>query len=145
MEGVGLDPCLRTTPRRARATGGCRRPTADRAAGAPVRLARLRDLALVPAIMVIGMVGYIVNPVFLTSDNLINVLQTMSEIALLVLAQTLDADRGQDGPLAGVHLRPRAGRRRLADRRRRRRPTDSGCCPGRAIPVMPAGRRAHRR
>ncbi|MFC5908427.1 ABC transporter permease [Streptacidiphilus monticola] len=57
--------------------------------GGKIPLARLRDLALVPAIVVIAVVGQIVNPVFLQTDNLINVLQTMSEMALLVLAQTM--------------------------------------------------------
>ena len=57
--------------------------------GGRIPLARLRDLALVPAIVVIAIVGQIVNPVFLQADNLINVLQTMSEMALLVLAQTI--------------------------------------------------------
>jgi simple sugar transport system permease protein len=57
--------------------------------GGKIPLARLRDLALVPAIVVIAIVGQIVNPIFLQADNLINVLQTMSEIALLVLAQTM--------------------------------------------------------
>jgi simple sugar transport system permease protein len=52
-------------------------------------LAGLRDLALVPAILAIAVVGYLINPVFLNSDNLINILQTMSEIGLLVLAETL--------------------------------------------------------
>lgn len=52
-------------------------------------LARLRDFALVPAVIVIAIVGQIVNPIFLQGDNLINILQTMSEISLLVLAQTL--------------------------------------------------------
>lgn len=68
----------------------------SRAAGPPPRrpvgklaLARLRDLALVPAIALIAVVGQIVNPVFLQPDNLINIAQTMSEIALLVLAQTI--------------------------------------------------------
>ncbi len=66
-------------------------PEAKRIAllGGRIPLARLRDLALVPAIVVIAIVGQIVNPVFLQGDNLINVLQTMSEIALLVLAQTM--------------------------------------------------------
>ncbi|CCK26006.1 sugar ABC transporter [Streptomyces davaonensis JCM 4913] len=66
-------------------------PAAKRAAllGGRIPLARLRDLALVPAIIVIAVVGQIVNPIFLQADNLINVLQTMSEIALLVLAQTM--------------------------------------------------------
>ncbi|MFE9453944.1 ABC transporter permease [Streptomyces sp. NPDC006739] len=66
-------------------------PGAKRTAllGGRIPLARLRDLALVPAIVVIAIVGQIVNPVFLQTDNLINVLQTMSEMALLVLAQTM--------------------------------------------------------
>jgi len=57
--------------------------------GGRIPLARLRDLALVPAILIIAVVGRIVSPVFLQPDNLLNVLQTMSEIALLVLAQTM--------------------------------------------------------
>ncbi|MEI5519883.1 ABC transporter permease [Streptomyces brasiliscabiei] len=66
-------------------------PAAKRTAllGGRIPLARLRDLALVPAIIAIAIVGQIVNPVFLQADNLMNVLQTMSEIALLVLAQTM--------------------------------------------------------
>ena len=51
--------------------------------------ARLRDLALVPAIIAVAVVGYLVNPVFLQSDNIVNVLQSMSEISVLVLAQTM--------------------------------------------------------
>ena len=54
-----------------------------------IALANLRDLALVPGIIVIAVVGQLVNPVFLQYDNVINILQTMSEIALLVLAQTM--------------------------------------------------------
>jgi hypothetical protein len=66
-------------------------PQAKRTAlfGGRIPLARLRDLALVPAIVVIAIVGQIVNPNFLQADNVINVLQTMSEIALLVLAETM--------------------------------------------------------
>ncbi|MEV7076230.1 ABC transporter permease [Streptomyces sp. NPDC091972] len=64
-------------------------PAGPRAGGRRIAFARLRDLALIPAIIVIAIVGQIVNPVFLQADNLINVLQTMSEIAVLVLAQTL--------------------------------------------------------
>ncbi|MCF2534211.1 MULTISPECIES: ABC transporter permease [Streptomyces] len=65
------------------------RPATRRAGGRRLAFARLRDLALIPAIIVMAIVGQLVNPVFLQPDNLINVLQTMSEIALLVLAQTL--------------------------------------------------------
>src|SRR6185503_4819803 len=57
--------------------------------GRRIAFARLRDLALIPAIIVIAIVGQVVSPVFLRADNLVNVLQTMSEIAVLVLAQTL--------------------------------------------------------
>jgi simple sugar transport system permease protein len=57
--------------------------------GGRIPIARLRDLALVPAILIIAVVGQIVSPVFLQPDNLLNVLQTMSEIALLVLAETM--------------------------------------------------------
>jgi simple sugar transport system permease protein len=63
-------------------------PRAGLAGRAPA-IAKLRDLALVPAIIAIAVVGYVVNPVFLASSNLVNILQTMSEIGLLVLAQTL--------------------------------------------------------
>ncbi|MEU1889359.1 ABC transporter permease [Micromonospora rifamycinica] len=52
-------------------------------------LARLRDLALVPAIVAVAIVGWIISPVFLSGDNVVNVLQSMSEIAILVLAQTI--------------------------------------------------------
>ncbi|MFG1673797.1 ABC transporter permease [Micromonospora sp. NPDC049282] len=52
-------------------------------------VARLRDLALVPAIVAVAIVGWIVSPVFLSTDNIINVLQSMSEIAIVVLAQTI--------------------------------------------------------
>lgn len=65
------------------------RPPSTRRAGGRIALAKLRDLALVPAIVAICVLGQLVNPVFLHYDNLINVLQTMSEIALLVLGQTI--------------------------------------------------------
>lgn len=64
-------------------------PPPVRPQGGRIALAKLRDLALIPAIVVICVLGQLVNPVFLRYDNLINVLQTMSEIALLVLAQTI--------------------------------------------------------
>ncbi len=60
-----------------------------RTSGRTLIMARLRDVALVPAIVAIAIVGYVVNPVFLSSSNIVNILQTMSEIGLLVLAETL--------------------------------------------------------
>jgi simple sugar transport system permease protein len=64
-------------------------PGSSRPARGAIAVAKLHDLALIPAIVVICVIGQLVNPVFLRYDNLINVLQTMSEIALLVLAQTI--------------------------------------------------------
>jgi simple sugar transport system permease protein len=58
-----------------------------RAAG--LRIARLRDLALVPAILGMMVVGWIVSPAFLHWTNLQNVLQQQSEVSLLVLAEAL--------------------------------------------------------
>ena len=72
----------------AAAAGGGARLTAF-GTGRRIAVARLRDFALIPAIIVIAIIGQLVNPVFLQTDNLINVLQTMSEIAVLVLAETL--------------------------------------------------------
>src|SRR3954470_10060543 len=57
--------------------------------GPRLRLARLRDLALIPAIVAVGIVGVIVSPVFLTQSNIINVLQQQSEISLVVLGEAM--------------------------------------------------------
>jgi simple sugar transport system permease protein len=69
-------------------------PAPERVAAAvdarlPFALARLRDFALVPAIIVIAIVGEAVNPVFLHFQNIVTILQTMSEVGLLVLAETM--------------------------------------------------------
>jgi simple sugar transport system permease protein len=76
MSDVDNADAVETAGRRWRLPGG-------------LAVARLRDIALIPAIILIAIVGQIVSPVFLHTDNLLNVLQTMSEIALLVLAETL--------------------------------------------------------
>jgi simple sugar transport system permease protein len=67
---------------------GLEAPAALRRLGG-LRIARLRDLVLVPAIVGIMIVGYLVNPVFMHWENLVNVLQQQSEISLLVLAEAL--------------------------------------------------------
>ncbi|MFB9239455.1 ABC transporter permease [Plantactinospora siamensis] len=64
-------------------------PSADRPPARTLAIARLRDLALVPAIIAVAIVGFIVSPVFLSSDNIVNVLQSMSEISIVVLAETM--------------------------------------------------------
>jgi simple sugar transport system permease protein len=54
-----------------------------------LRIARLRDLALIPAVILIGAVGVYVSPIFLTSRNLSNILQQQSEISLVVLGEAM--------------------------------------------------------
>jgi len=63
--------------------------SAVHSAGRRLRLARLRDFALVPAVLAVALVGYAVNPVFLHKGNLILILQTMSEVGIVVLAESL--------------------------------------------------------
>ncbi|HEX4222322.1 MAG TPA: hypothetical protein VHZ97_08185, partial [Pseudonocardiaceae bacterium] len=54
------------------------------------RFARLRDFTLVPVIIALCVVGYFVDPsTFLTSGNIINVLQQQTELSLLVLAEAV--------------------------------------------------------
>jgi len=52
-------------------------------------LARLRDLTLIPVIFVLLLIGFFVDPVFLTRQNLTNVLQQQTELSLVVLAEAL--------------------------------------------------------
>jgi simple sugar transport system permease protein/ribose transport system permease protein len=54
-----------------------------------LRLARFRDLALVPAIILLLIVGAVVDPVFLSQANITNVLQQQTELSLLVLAEAV--------------------------------------------------------
>ncbi|MEV6103641.1 ABC transporter permease [Streptomyces sp. NPDC051940] len=54
-----------------------------------VEVARWRDFSLVPVIFLIGVIGFIVSPTFLTGDNLIGVVQATSELSLLVLGEAL--------------------------------------------------------
>ncbi|MEU9794718.1 ABC transporter permease [Streptomyces sparsogenes] len=65
----------------------------ETAAAGPARpridLARWRDLSLVPVIFVLGVIGFIVSPAFLTQDNLIGVVQQSTELGLLVLGEAL--------------------------------------------------------
>src|SRR5690348_7075116 len=49
------------------------------------KLARFRDLALIPFILLLLLVGFIVSPTFLTVDNMTAVLQQCTELSLLVL------------------------------------------------------------
>ncbi|AWN26371.1 ABC transporter permease [Streptomyces sp. NEAU-S7GS2] len=50
---------------------------------------RWRDFSLVPVIFVLGVIGFIVSPAFLTQDNLIGVIQQSTELGLLVLGEAL--------------------------------------------------------
>jgi len=50
---------------------------------------RLRELTLVPVLIVIAFIGWLNNAAFLTVDNLLNILQQSSELSILVIAETL--------------------------------------------------------
>ena len=54
-----------------------------------VDVARLRDLALLPAIVLLIVIGAFVNPNFLTKANLVSVLGASAALALVVLAESL--------------------------------------------------------
>ncbi|GAP51578.1 ABC transporter permease [Streptomyces azureus] len=64
-------------------------PAAADTARRRVDFGRFRELSLVPAILVLGLIGFIVSPAFLTADNLIGVAQQSTELSLLVLATAL--------------------------------------------------------
>ena len=52
-------------------------------------IARLLDLALLPALAVLVIIGAIVSPVFLTSGNINTILTSSAALALVVLAESL--------------------------------------------------------
>ncbi|KAA0083066.1 ABC transporter permease [Paraburkholderia sp. T12-10] len=54
-----------------------------------VDVARLRDLALLPAIVLLIVIGAFINPNFLTKANLVSVLGASAALALVVLAESL--------------------------------------------------------
>ncbi|MDT8913682.1 ABC transporter permease [Amycolatopsis sp. PS_44_ISF1] len=49
----------------------------------------MRDLSLIPVLLVLGVIGFVVSPAFLTADNLLGVGQQATELSLLVLAEAL--------------------------------------------------------
>jgi simple sugar transport system permease protein len=52
-------------------------------------LARMRDFALIPPVALIMIIGVFVSPVFLTRENITNVMQQQSIIGLVVLAEAM--------------------------------------------------------
>lgn len=52
-------------------------------------IARLRDLALLPALVALVLVGSLVSPVFLNPNNLNTILTSSAALALIVLAESL--------------------------------------------------------
>ncbi|MFF4829378.1 ABC transporter permease [Streptomyces sp. NPDC001312] len=64
-------------------------PAAADTARRRIDLGHFRELSLVPAILVLMLIGFVVSPAFLTADNLIGVLQQSTELSLLVLATAL--------------------------------------------------------
>src|SRR5947209_11951430 len=49
----------------------------------------IRELALLPVIVLLVIIGAFVNPAFLTADNLINVAQESAALGAVVVAETL--------------------------------------------------------
>ncbi|MFV4914664.1 ABC transporter permease [Microbacterium lacticum] len=49
----------------------------------------LRELGMIPAIAVAVLIGAIVSPVFLSTQNLVNILQQSAELSIVVIAQAL--------------------------------------------------------
>ncbi|WP_255945918.1 ABC transporter permease [Streptomyces odontomachi] len=74
-------PSASDTPRKDR--------DADRAAARSVLLRRARELALVPALVLLLVLGAIVNDSFLTQRNLISILGASAALAMVVLAESL--------------------------------------------------------
>ncbi|MBB4907722.1 simple sugar transport system permease protein [Actinophytocola algeriensis] len=72
---------------RERRVHGTDRP--ERAFRGMGRLPRLRELALVPALVVLLIIGAIVNDSFLTTGNLISILGASAALALVVLGESL--------------------------------------------------------
>ncbi len=62
--------------------------TGRRLGGRP-GLGRLRDFALIPALVILFVLGALVSPSFLTRDNLIGILSASAALALVVVAETL--------------------------------------------------------
>ena len=54
-----------------------------------VAVARLRDLALLPALLALVIVGSLVSPVFLNPNNITTILTSSAALALIVLAESL--------------------------------------------------------
>ena len=58
-------------------------------AAGKIVIARLRDLALLPALVLLLVIGTIVSPVFLTAGNINTILTSSAALALVVLAELL--------------------------------------------------------
>jgi simple sugar transport system permease protein len=54
-----------------------------------IKAFRLRDLALLPALIMLVIVGALVSPVFLNASNIITILTSSAALALVVLAESL--------------------------------------------------------
>jgi simple sugar transport system permease protein len=48
-----------------------------------------RNLSLLPVLLILGLIGFIVSPAFLTASNLIGVAQQSTELSLLVLGEAM--------------------------------------------------------
>ncbi len=69
-------------------TGASATPRASQSMGG-IALARLRDLALLPALLALVIIGSLVSPVFLNPNNITTILTSSAALALVVLAESL--------------------------------------------------------
>ena len=92
-----------------------------------VTLLGLRELTLVPVIVLVIIIGAFASDAFLTTDNFLNILQQSSELSVVVIAETLILLAREIRPVAGIGGRARADaggvadHQGRADRRLRRR------------------------
>ena len=99
-----------------RVTNGTSPITIAEARAAPaagkIVIARLRDLALLPALVLLLVIGTIVSPVFLTAGNINTILTSSAALALVVLAESLIIITGKfDLSLESIYgFAPQSGR-----------------------------------
>jgi simple sugar transport system permease protein len=68
---------------------GARSPLGPSLAPGRVVVNWFRELTLVPVIVVLMIVGWLANPIFLTGSNLVNVAQTAAAVGVVVVAESL--------------------------------------------------------
>lgn len=82
-----MTPTVSNAPTEAAPPG--RAPSTGSSANRRRVLGLLREFALIPPLILVIIVGAALEPVFATTDNFSNILQQSSELAIVVLAESL--------------------------------------------------------